>query len=1465
MNHRFGLNRTSLSLLKNSADVPTAITPSASTDDTVTLPRGPFAGFELISEIARGGMGVVYQARQISADRMVALKVVRGNNPDPEEVARFIAEARAAARLNHPHIVPVYEVSELNGQPYFSMRLIEGASLSHHLNGSPAEVRTAAELIRIVAEAIQYAHDNNVIHRDIKPGNILLDAAGNPYVTDFGLARITDKSSDLTKDGQVVGTPAFMPPEQALGQRDMVGVRSDVYSLGAVLYACLTGRPPFQAASSMATVMQLLSRDVVPPSRLNGEVDGDIETICLKCLEKNPEQRYASASALADDLQRYLDRKPILARPPSRLERLRKWIVRNPLVAGLSAVSLLAMLILLTGGVVYQLRLERALHAAEASRNAVRESESKRTATLYEALVKQAGFLNDLRPPGFEQQVREAVAEARTLDTAAHDLNQLRQLAVNATGRARAESAVELTRLGAVPQCVDLSPDGQQIIVGLSTGEVVFCEQRTGRQISRFSAHSAPVSGIRFPEETVCYTYTEYCREVIRWELDGSGWHQIRTLDPEKPVGMTDIRMSHDGRYYIGWTNWTPPAGVGTFIAGEVPNLSVAELPADSFFYVRPVDSDSDQIRVIPLSATTAFDWRRDYFAAFTSRQAIVYSFSTNTVIRHFELEEQMRLLCLTPNAGRLVTAGHSGAYVYSLTEERPAEHVFQQDTIAMQVAGESSLINLCAAAQQVILSLDRPSERLVLPRSDKTAWLSSCGRCRFDGSPDSDTIRLTPFKSGECRLFADDKRSVDDVTVSADSSVICCSRNYQSVQLRDSVSGKVVAEVPGSRGVLHPSGRWLAVQKDGFVKLLSVPEMTQVCEASAADRLFNRLRFSSDGTHLAGIGWDGPNFSVYRCENVSGGAQTPQLIPVSDLASEGNSACWSPNENRLAWITHEADRQSFRVRLQSFDDSSHIQIPGCRDPGKKFGSIVWLPQDRIVFLDSRGHLILWDTLSDSQLAESRDVFIRPLCSSPDGQFLLSQHQLISADTLETVFEFPALAPNPWGIDWSRDDSLIAFSYNGGEISVWDLKAVHGQLASLNLDWPACRATTTDPSPQLMSLRDRVQKSRTADLFEVTTESLAESQQKIAMLQNHPAKSEWEALLPALSLTSADQMSTVVETLFQVSENYPLHSEEYAADVLMKYVLGYTASFGVVLTAAEAEQMMQACLEKFDRIQGPAPVTQAVAVMLYGEYAKFLSGQVDQSTKALEYFQRSQELATQLVEKKIFTKRTFGDRWFWFNYSHARLQEQLGNLSQAIDLLQEAHDSAGETGFTFDESILVRQRRRLIQWCHKEGRTEQKAAMLSAYPELAQLLLPTNLLDSWQNVTSGTARSTASRADGGIQFVVHETSSESWHAQYSQNTLLLEEGRTYRLRFDARSPEGRVANVEVARGVPDWSSVGLRNDFQATPEFQTFEYQFQATNIAEINRLSFNLAQATGSLVLRDVVLELVEDTAALE
>jgi eukaryotic-like serine/threonine-protein kinase len=312
------------------------------------------AGYKVLGELGRGGMGVVYKARQRGLNRLVALKMVlAGAHASAHQLARFHIEAEAVARLQHPNIVLIYEVGEQDGLPFFSLEFVDGGPLDRKLGGKPLPPREAAQLCASLARAMHFAHERGILHRDLKPANVLLTSDGIPKITDFGLAkRLEEDDSNQTKSGTILGTPSYMAPEQALGNVHELGPQSDLYSLGAMLYEFITGKPPFQGPTPMDTVIKVTQEEVVAPSRLQPEVPSDLETICVKCLQKEPANRYTNCFELAEDLNRYLIGEPILARPVGSIERAVRWCKRNPRWAGMWG-SIAALLLVLAGGSTY--------------------------------------------------------------------------------------------------------------------------------------------------------------------------------------------------------------------------------------------------------------------------------------------------------------------------------------------------------------------------------------------------------------------------------------------------------------------------------------------------------------------------------------------------------------------------------------------------------------------------------------------------------------------------------------------------------------------------------------------------------------------------------------------------------------------------------------------------------------------------------------------------------------------------------------------------------------------------------------------------------------------------------------------------------------------------------------------------------------------------------------------------------
>ena len=493
-----------------------------------------FGDYELLEEIARGGMGVVYKARQVSLNRTVALKLIlAGQLASEADVGRFRREAEAVANLDHPNIVPVYEVGEHQGQHYFTMKLVSGGSLQGQMAELRGDRRRAARLVATVARAVDHAHHRGVIHRDLKPGNILLDAAGEPMVVDFGLARKVEGAEAVTRTGAVVGTPAYMAPEQAAARKD-VTTAVDVYGLGAVLYECLTGRAPFVADTPIDTLLQVMNREPDRPRATDPTVPIDLETIALKCLEKDPGQRYPTADALADDLERWLRGEPISARPVGVIGRTWRWCRRNPAVATLAGST---AVVLLAGTVVSTLLAVRAASSADAAHEARRNAEES-AQTEFEARQQASRELDRAEQLLYANQIVLAQREWQSKNP-----DRARDLLQSVVPDRRGWEWHYLRRLAAPPGPVltghrdgieemAFSPDGQQIaaVGGFGhPGQPYFTriwDARTGREVAVYDGKGGSAIAYRPDLNLIATPHRE---GVVLW--DPTTGKDIRILE----------------------------------------------------------------------------------------------------------------------------------------------------------------------------------------------------------------------------------------------------------------------------------------------------------------------------------------------------------------------------------------------------------------------------------------------------------------------------------------------------------------------------------------------------------------------------------------------------------------------------------------------------------------------------------------------------------------------------------------------------------------------------------------------------------------------------------------------------------------------------------------------------------------------------------------------------------------------
>jgi hypothetical protein len=533
------------------------------------LPAIP--GYEILGVLGRGGMGIVYKARQTSLKRLVALKMIlAGGHAGPHELARFRAEAEAIARFQHPNIVQVYEIGQHGGLPYICLEYVEGSSLSKKLAGTPLPATSAARLAETLARAVHAAHERGVVHRDLKPGNILVVAGQEqadclfPKITDFGLAKQLDEDSGQTATGAVMGTPSYMAPEQALGKAREVGPAADVYALGAILYETLTGRAPFKGSSVLDTLEQVRTREPVPPSQLQPRVPRDLETVCLKCLQKDPRKRYATALDLAEDLRRFLSGEPILARPAGRLERTVKWVKRRPVWAALIGVSSIAVLTLAGMSVVLlQMVLQRdgALRAEkeQARKTQLEQIEKEKSRRETQALLYAA----DLRGAsqswknGEVQALRDRVDRHRDKGQG-QDVPRGFEWAYF-SGLARASKSRALDGHEGEVLCTAYSPDGATLATGDRSGAVYLWDTATRMLRATLKGHPEAVDWLGYLEGGKTLA-TRTGTELWLWDPQQATVRDKKVFkEGKRLLRPVRLALSGDART-LAFALWSPPS-----------------------------------------------------------------------------------------------------------------------------------------------------------------------------------------------------------------------------------------------------------------------------------------------------------------------------------------------------------------------------------------------------------------------------------------------------------------------------------------------------------------------------------------------------------------------------------------------------------------------------------------------------------------------------------------------------------------------------------------------------------------------------------------------------------------------------------------------------------------------------------------------------------------------------------------
>ncbi len=982
-------------------------------DRSAARPPRFLGEYEVLDELARGGMGIVYRARQVKLNRLVALKLIRDSYlAGPSDLRRFRSEAEAVAGLDHPNIVPIYEVGQVDGQPYFSMKLIEGGNLGRHVERLRDDPAAAAALIAKVARAVHYAHQRTILHRDIKPANILLGSHDEPYITDFGLAKQigSDIHTAATMTGAVMGTPAYMPPEQASGGLKSVTTSADVYSLGATLYETLTGLPPFAGDSPAEILRRVLDDEPARPRSINSKLDPDLETICLKCLEKAPERRYGSAEALAEDLDRWLAGLPIAARPTATWEKMAKWVKRRRALASLIAILLVSLLGLIGGGIWFTIQLRQERGMAYRGR--------------YAADMNLALHMVD------DRLVYQAREQLKSYLTGPKALKELRSFEWYYLANLCDRSPIVLRGHDKAVICLAFHPDGNRVATGGTDGTVRDWDVAARRAIHVARGAGAPVHAVAFSPDG-------------RWLASGDAKGGLRLRDLETG-GERALAGHHGGLWSVAFS----PRDSRHLLSADTSGLILQWGVETGEIEFRLFHGEKKE----PPAPAVLANGPQHFggtLAAYTPDGRSILSTGMDQVVRIWDVathreRDQVRAranifaLAINPNGRELVLAEESpGVEILDLRGLHGPRRAVRRASVRFgSVAYSPDERTLATAGHSSAMLLDIEKSQ-ILDQYDDTVSLSpfslafgAGGHLLAMAVGDSvHVVHVDPSRTGA--TVAEGQGSIGRLAASPDERLLALGRDDGTIVVWDVTAKRVVQTLsghgPGVFGlafVRRPRGAWLvSVGGDGLV---------QIWDPEAGDLPLHTLRGHS-GT-------------------VQAVAARPDGRQIATGGEDGQVRTWDPATGRadLPPIDHGA-----AVSALAYDPTDTALASGGMDRTVR----VWSA--------TSGRRRLGPLTQSDQ--------ITGLAFSPDGRLLAAasssavrRGEILVRDAWSGRISANIVCPR--GVDslsFSSDSRRIATSGSDSLVQVWD--AIGGQ-ETLSLDGAGGRVSAVVFSPRVLRL-----------------------------------------------------------------------------------------------------------------------------------------------------------------------------------------------------------------------------------------------------------------------------------------------------------------------------------------------------------------------------------------------------------